>query len=103
MPEKTIGYSLLFSGLALIIIVSLNVFQVFTKQAAPIHYFNLSSITVNIPNASTVELLSGQNMSDTANLTIHLVLMSFLAGVGTKVASLGIQLLRPIEVKLNSK
>ena len=103
MPEKTIGYTLLFSGLALIIIVSVNVFQVFTKQTPPVHYFNLPSITVNISNASPVELLSGQTMSDTANLTIHLVLMSFLAGVGAKVSSLGIQLLRPVEVKLNSK
>jgi hypothetical protein len=114
MTEKATGYTLLFSGLALIIIVSLNVYQVFTKQTPPIQYFNLPPFSINtsafLPAdlktespAPTLELMSGKTISDSANLTIHLILMSFLVGVGTKVASLGIQLLRPIEVKLNSK
>jgi hypothetical protein len=103
MPEKTTGYILLISGLILIGISAFSVYQVFTKQAPPINYFSLASISVNIPNASVVELMSGKTMSDSANLTIHIILMSFLVGVGSKIASLGIQLLRPIEVKLNTK
>lgn len=103
MPEKTTGYILLISGLTLILVCAYSVYQVFTKQAAPINYFNLASISVTIPNASVIELMSGKTMSDSANLTIHIVLMSFLVSVGTKIATLGIQLLRPIEVKLNAK
>jgi hypothetical protein len=103
MSEKTTGYILLFSGLILITVCAFSVYQVFTKQTSPINYFNLASITVNIPNASVIELMSGKAMSDTANLTIHIVLMTFLVSVGTKISTLGIQLLRPIEVKLNTK
>lgn len=115
MSEKVTGYTLLISGLITIILVSFNVYQVFTKQLPPIHYFSLPPITLNtsafLPaqlqgqssTAPTLELLSGQTSSDMANLTIHLVLASFLVGVSSKVASLGVQLLRPIEVKVNNK
>jgi hypothetical protein len=114
MSEKIIGYILLLLGLVLIFAFSLNVFLVFTKQASPVSYFKLPSLTLNtaafipdqlknqIQTPPNMELLSGQALSDMANLTLHLVLMSFLVGVAFKIASLGIQLIRPISIKLPS-
>ncbi len=106
MSVRITGYTLLSLGLLLITVVSVNLYQVFTRQIPPLQFFTLPSISFQVPGqvaAPAIQLLSGQALSDMANLSVHLIFASFLVGVGYKISSLGVQLIRPIEVKLNSK
>ena len=111
MSEKIIGYLLLGLGLLTIIFSAFNVYQVFTKQASPIGLFQLKGLSLDVaqylpsdPRSATpppAEIFPAADLNFISNLTAHYLLMSFFIGVGFKVASLGIQLLRPIQVKLS--
>ncbi|HBC72396.1 hypothetical protein A2379_02895 [Candidatus Amesbacteria bacterium RIFOXYB1_FULL_47_13] len=116
MSEKIIGYSLLSLGLLLILAAVLSVYLVFTAKTKPARVFNQTGITLNLnqllgpqvlPNTGTenppVELISASALNDISNLTLHLLLMGFVAGGGYRIASLGVLLLRPIEVDLKTK
>lgn len=100
MSEKIIGYTLLVCGIAIILFSAFNVYFVFTGQAQPIHLFNFPAVSLAVvPGAKPVELVSADMLNQTSNVFAHLFLMGFLASIGEKLASLGIQLLRPIVVK----
>lgn len=104
MSEKITGYLLLLGGLVIMFYSAYNIYQVFTKQTQPIQLFAGQGISVEIPGSQTPsELVSADYLNYTSNLTVHYLLMSFLVSVGFKVSSLGVLLLRPIEVKLQSK
>lgn len=104
MSEKITGYLLLLGGLVIIFLGAVNIYQVFTKQAQPIQLISGEGIKVEIPGSKTPsELIPADQLNEISNLTAHYLLMSFLVSIGFKISSLGIQLLRPIEVKLNSK
>lgn len=122
MTEKVTGYILLAVGLAIIIFSGLNVYQVFTKQIEPIQLFNFSGVALDMGSmlgapenltpeqqaylrqqtstAKPQELISADMINQTSNVAAHLFLMGFVATVGYKIASLGIQLMRPIVVQL---
>lgn len=103
LSEKLTGYLLLFLGILVIGYSSFSIYQVFTKKAKPVELFNSPSFQIELaPNSKPVELMSAETLDTISNLTAHYFLMSFLAMVGFKISSLGIQLLRPIEVKLQS-
>ena len=104
MSEKITGYLLLIGGLVIIFFSALNIYQVFTQQAQPIQLFSGEGIKVEIPGSKTPsELVSADYLNEISNITAHYLLMSFLVSIGFKVSSLGTQLLRPIEVKLQAK
>jgi len=46
------------------------------------------------------ELISSDLLNESSNLAAHLFLMGFMASIGYKIGSLGIQMLRPIVVKV---
>lgn len=114
MNEKVSGYSLLISGLLIMVFCVVNIVMVFTNKAKPFSVFNLSSgnfggnsIPLNInTNQSApqpkIDILPPEVLNQTLNMTTHFFLMSFILGFGYKLSSLGIQLLRPINVKLRS-
>lgn len=103
MSEKVAGYLLLVSGLVLAGFSAFSIYQVFTKQAGPVKLFDSPAVKVELLAGSPpVELMSADTLNTVSNLTAHYFLMSFLAMIGFKVSGLGIQLLRPIEVKLQS-
>ncbi|TSC85239.1 MAG: Uncharacterized protein G01um101416_1018 [Microgenomates group bacterium Gr01-1014_16] len=103
MTEKITGYLLLTIGLLTICLSAFNIYQVFTKQIEPTKLFSGEGIKVEIPGSTTPsELVSADYLNYTSNLTVHYLLMSFLVSVGFKISSLGVQLLRPIEVKLST-
>lgn len=99
-----------------------NIFMVFTNKAKPFSVFSIQSngstsvpglndlvsqLQKNNPNASQVQLpkmdiLPPEVLNQTLNLSTHFFLMTFILGFGYKLASLGIQLIRPINVKLKS-
>ncbi len=100
MSEKIIGYSLLAVGVLVIIFTAGSVFVVFTGKILPIQLFNLPAITLSLaPGTKPVELMTADAINQTSNLAAHLFLMGFLAGAGQKLASLGVQLVRPIVIK----
>ncbi|MBI3887492.1 hypothetical protein HY310_00295 [Candidatus Microgenomates bacterium] len=121
MTEKIVGYSLLAVGVLLIIFSAVNVFNVFTGNSKPIQLFKLSGISVdftqqmsaslpaeftkslNIKQAVSkpTEIVPAELLNDTSNLFAHIMLMGFIAATGQKLASLGVQLVRPIVVKYN--
>jgi len=112
---KVTGYVLLVLGIAGMLGSAASVFLVFTRQSQPVQLFHLPSFSVDLSQlsgysypgeekqaTSSTELFSASAMNDIANLSAHFILMGFLVSVGYKVASLGIQMLRPIEVQLRS-
>ena len=98
MSEKITGYLLLSLGLAAMLLSAFSIYSVFTKKARPIDLFTSPGIIFQ-----NTELIPASSLNDISNLSAHYFLMSFLLSVGFKVSSLGIQLLRPVEIKLNSK
>jgi len=101
LSEKVTGYLLLVTGLLTIGLSSFSIYQVFTKKAQPVKLVSSQPFKIELaPGAPPTELMSAEILNTISNLTAHYFLMSFLAMVGFKISSLGIQLLRPIEVKL---
>ena len=123
MNEKVAGYILLVAGVVIMLISALSVYLVFTKVIKPVQLFNSTGISIDLgsmiggnlnalnnagvtnPKSQTkpADIIPADLLNDTSNLFAHVFLMSFLAGIGFKLSSLGVQLLRPIEVKLKAK
>lgn len=88
MTEKIVGYTLLGIGILVIIFTAGSVFMVFTGKILPIQLFNLPAITLSLaPGTKPVELMTADAINQTSNLA------------GQKLASLGVQLVRPIVIK----
>jgi hypothetical protein len=117
MPERTLGYLMFFFGLAVIVLSCFSVFMVFTAKMLPVRLFSSTGfyLDTNIlisanylrelpgaPLPKTIELVPADVINQVSNLTAHLILMTFVAGIGYKLALLGVQLLRPIQVNLRS-
>jgi len=121
MSEKVIGYILLTVGVVIITLTAWNVWQVFAGKAEPVQLFNFEGISIDpskfapqvdvpegmeglisqrAPASQKVEFISPDYLNDTANLFAHIMLMGFIASIGGRFATIGTQLLRPIEVKL---
>jgi len=122
MSEKVIGYILLTIGFLVLIFSAFNVYQVFTGQIKPVQLFNFEGISLNLGNMlgtgegmtaeqqialnqqkaqiAPQELISSDLLNESSNLAALLFLMGFMASIGYKIGSLGIQMLRPIVVKV---
>lgn len=113
--EKIAGYVLLVVGVVIILGGALSVYQIFVGHATPVQIFHFPSVSIDLtssllatlpaqarsaaPAMAPTEIMSGETISATANLVGHLLLMGFMLNVGYKLASLGVQLLRPIVVQ----
>lgn len=125
MSEKVTGYLLLIVGLTIMVIAVINIFMVFTNRTKPFSVFKISSSSsLNIndiisqfqknnlsasPSATNqtitppkLDILPPEVLNQTLNLSTHFFLMSFILGFGYKLANLGVQLIRTINVKLKS-
>jgi len=117
MTEKIVGYILLVFGILIIVISATSVVMVFTRKAPAVKLFQFKGLSMDLgsaltaglpaeltgslkPTSAPTELVPPEMVNDTANVAAHLFLMGFLASIGQKIASLGVQLVRPIEVKL---
>ncbi len=123
MNERVAGYILLVVGVVMILLSAVSVYLVFTKHSEPVQLFSgpgisldlgsmiggnlnaLNNVGISNPKSQTkqADIIPAALLNDTSNLFAHVFLMSFLAGIGFKLASLGIQLLRPIVIKLKAK
>lgn len=109
--EKTLGYVLLSIGIVIIVFSAINVFQVFTKQIQPIQLFAFPAIGLDastllggeagqLARGNKMEILPASVLNESSNIFAHMFLMGFFATIGHKIASLGIMLVRTIEVKV---
>ena len=127
MNERTAGYALLIFGVGVMLFSAFNIVLVFTKHADPIQLFHTSptqavampkleqpqvpgspqtpdlSTTFSQLNSQTGGLFSGDSLALYSNLSAHFFLMGFVMTFGFKLATLGVQLLRPVYVKYNVK
>lgn len=96
MSEKISGYTLLIFGIAVILFSTLNIYQVFTKKIPPISLFHSTAPTLDLTSLGLPkqQLFSSTDVDFMSNLTAHFFLMSFILNVGSKFASLGIQLIK---------
>jgi len=100
VSEKAIGYSLLFSGLVIIIFTAFSIFQIFTGNRQPIQLFDFPGIDFSVLEMPETELVSPELLNDTSNFLGHIFIMGFLANIGSKISMIGVYLLRPIKVNL---
>lgn len=110
MTEKVIGYTLLILGLGIILFSALNVYRVFTKQTEAVKIFSAEKTATStkisgsaIPMGPELLGLAPDTLNSSLNFTFHLLFMGFIAGIGYKLASLGVSLIRPSVVKLDTK
>ncbi|MBI4096356.1 MAG: hypothetical protein HY425_01430 [Candidatus Levybacteria bacterium] len=122
MNEKITGYLLLLLGLGIMIFCVVNIVMVFTDKAEPFPVFNIQSgsstntpdlnnlvaqLQKNNPNAfqlqlPKIDILPPESLNQMLNLSTQFFLMTFILGFGYKIASLGVQLIRPINIKLKT-
>ncbi len=125
MTEKTTGYILLVIGIIVMIFATIQIILVFTGKANPIDIFqyektssSTSSADLDI-NTLLMQMQSGTGQSSnllpslpfldpevinkSLNLLVYYLIMQFLLGLGFKFASLGVQLIRPINVVLKNR
>ncbi len=105
--EEIIGYVLLGAGLIFILLAAYNVYTIFTGVSAPPEVFKMKSIVLNVNNnaggTNSVELVSGKVASKFMDMSVWYILMFFLVQAGSKIASLGIQMVKKIKVIVKSK
>lgn len=121
MSEKIIGYVLLAMGVGIILFSAGSVYGVFTKKIQPVQLFGFGGIGVDmgqiINNAlpkelapltgsqptQKTEIIPAEMLNSLLNIMAEIILMGFVGGAGYKLASLGVMLLRPVEVKVKEK
>ena len=92
---RIVGYVLLAIGVAVIFFAVFEMILVFTGSNSPPKLFNFQDISIN----GTL-LLSGKDLNTATGRVAWFVLMIFVMWSGGKVASLGVNLLREIRVKI---
>lgn len=118
MSEKITGYFLVGVGIFVMLFSSYNIYSLFVLKENPVRIFNLPAISLDMSNLVGSEVPSGQVeslkdqgklktelvgseiLNDPLNFAAHVFLMGFFLNLGYKLASLGVQFVRPIKVNL---
>lgn len=127
MSEKIIGYLLLIAGISLMIFSTWRVFMLMTdtktssllpglsavvqeeEQAPPAGLSNLRNLPIQGAGAETsvlnpLDIIKAvPNLDELVTKIVTFFLMGFLLNLGYKISTLGIQLIRPIHIKLRIK
>ena len=109
---KRTGYILLGTGLVLIVGSLIQIAFVFTSTIQPIQMFSFLAsdfaldgevlfpqLPSNLTRGMQVEIFPAELINTVLNLGINTMFVVLLIFAGSKIASLGVQLLRPIYVK----
>jgi len=129
--EKIIGYTMLGVGILLMMFSSFQIILTFTGKAQPIKIFesepkeNVQNDTSNLDISNPDQLLqqiqqdpfslltsggSGTNfpqiidptiINQMLNLMVYYFIMQFVLGLGYKLASLGVQMIRPLKISID--
>ncbi len=124
MTEKTTGYILLIIGIIIMIFATIQIILVFTGKANPIDIFqyekssttssadlDLNTLLMQMQSGSaqssnslpSLPFLDPEVINKSLNLLVYYLIMQFLLGLGYKFASLGIQLIRPLNITLKNR
>lgn len=127
MSEKRTGYTMLIVGILIMIFAAVQIIFVFTGKANPIPMFEASQESsgfdlqglleqmqrtspYQVPTSGTnptptptVSFMDTNSINKMLNLLVYYFIMQFLLGLGYKLASLGVQLIRPIEVVMKNR
>ncbi|OGM23659.1 hypothetical protein A2865_00230 [Candidatus Woesebacteria bacterium RIFCSPHIGHO2_01_FULL_39_17] len=121
MTEKVIGYMYILTGTVLMALALVSIYMVFTNKGNPVDIFNLPGISIDLSSVAP-DVPQGQQDKETAvetglktdlvapeiinsplNIIAHVIFMGFILNVGFKIASLGVQFVRPIKVNLRTQ
>jgi hypothetical protein len=107
MQQKILGYTLLAIGIIAILFTALSVYNVFSGKIQPISVIKEEALfspptTGESPNLLQMAGISGSTMSFIINLSFHLIFSGFIINVAFKIAQIGVGLVRPIVVDLNT-
>ena len=93
--EKRLGYFLLLCGLGLLVASPVMLWKVFYGAMQPPQAFSADTVlTVTLATGAAVNVPLPPQVNRFANLSLALMLMFFLAVVGGKIGSLGVQLIQ---------
>lgn len=110
MAEKNTGYALLYFGIIVMVITAIVVTLTFVGILNPIPLFNIPAPSFNtgslmpsipgLPKAGgqEIQIIPTAGFNKLLNLGIELLLMGFILSFGFKLASLGVNLVRPIKI-----
>src|SRR3990167_7172786 len=109
--EKIIGCSMLGVGILLMIFASFQIILTFTGKARPIKIFesapkeNLQNDTNNLdmsnPDKLLEQIIDPSVINQMLNLMVYYFIMQFVLGLGYKLASLGVQMIRPLKISID--
>jgi len=110
MSEKIVGWLLMLLGLFIILGVGYNAYSTFTGNSPHITPFLFNDILISPAqlfqgdtsqlNAEPIPLVEAEMINKPLNLTAHIFLLGFLASLGSRIAIIGTQLVRTINVDL---
>lgn len=113
MSEKVTGYILVLLGVLVMAFSVYNIYTVFTNKVAPINLFHLPGVSLDLANLAgsevppefqnqslKTEIVKAEVINAPLNLLAHILFMGFILNAGYKLASLGVQFVRPINVKV---
>lgn len=126
MTERTTGYILLVIGIIIMVFATFQIIFVFTGKTNGVALFqyekseqesnanlDINSLLSQVQNSGgqgmsldqmpSMQLIDPETLNKVLNLTVYYLIMQFLLGLGFKLASLGVQLLRPIQVQMKNK
>jgi hypothetical protein len=115
------GLAFIGVGVLIVLFALINVYFVFTQKAEVPAFFNLPGISFDLsnlvgsdlPSDQVAQLRAAKNLKTDLispdiinaplNLFVYLLFMGFFANAGIKIASLGVQFIRPIKVNLREE
>ena len=128
-PEKIIGYILVASGLALILVSTVLLVNVLTGKSKPYQVFNVESPTINLPTSnlevkapenlklpegfsinqkkeeqqSAFKIIPDELLNGTVNIGLFYLMAMFLTSVGAKIAGIGVSMIKEVKVKIEKE
>jgi len=124
MTEKLTGYLLLIAGIAIIAYSGFSVYSVFTKRITPVNLFTFAGISLDLSQATNIEvpeelsnagvkinkdanqkqeIIPSDVLNTTSNIVAHMILMGFMVNIGFKIALLGVEMTRNVNVIVRNK
>lgn len=118
-----IGYVLLAGGILMIVIPIFFIAAVLTGKNKPPQVFNVEAPEINLPSQQSIDLpdnlkragvtlnapVQGNSkmklipdavFNDTLNIGLYYLLMTFIASSGSKIAGIGVKLIKDIKVQV---
>lgn len=122
--DKIIGYLLLASGLIIVAVSASFVYRAMSGKMTPPRVFDVESPTITLPTTAVpqvevpegfelakpetselppkVKIIPDELLNGVVNISLFYLLMMFMASTGSKVADIGIKMLKDFKVVTKS-